>query len=1154
MRKQRLLSRTIVLALTISSLAWSQSFTAALRGTITDASGSSIPGAKVIATEAERNVPHQTVSDASGRYFLPALQPGKYNLTVEAAGFKKFSQQDFDLLVQQQATLDVKLEVGELTSTVTVEGSAPLLNTTIASLGQVIDNKYMVSLPNIGRDSLALAYLTPGVVGSAGGRGSTNTNFVANGSRNSTSDVMVDGVTVTTVEQNSGITDLKYKPSVDAVQEFKMQTNFFPAEYGQTGGAVVNVVTKSGTNEFHGTGFYFMRDDSFNANSWFANRSGAKRPDFRRDQFGGVIGGPVRKNRTFFFATYEQTKQSSPTSQTATFPTDLQRDGNFSQTFQSNGQLIQMYNPFSGSRNAAGNFVRQPFPGNIIPKSMTDPIALKALEFFPRQNQVTNAITNNNNWFVQDTNRSRSKQMDFKGDHNINDKMRLTGRYSFAPNNGDPANLFGAGNPAFTFNDGPTQTRTHSIVTDFTRTENASTVWTVRYGLIYSDFHRNAMADFDLTTLGFPQYMKANATYPVFPTIAPEGYTDIGTEGYVIMDRQEGTHQVSGSLSKFIGGHTIKAGGEVRFNFLDYLQPGYPSGQVAFSGQDTRSTNTGTSNLEGNGLASMLLGWARSGQFHIDPKAFTRSRYMGYYIQDDWKITRKLTLNLGLRYEFDVPRWETLNRQSYWDLDAKSPISVPGYDLRGVMKFVDNNNRSPFKGDYNNFSPRIGFAYALNSKTTMRGAWGLLYQLSRATVYGHTGAGFNVNSTPTYSLDSNETLFARLNNPYPQGMLLPPGNSKGDSTYLGLGVGTPVPTLNRNPEYYSWNYSIQRQVGSGVVEINYTGSRGAHLFYPFTSLSPLPLSVWYGPNAQYTRDQLNASVPNPFFGVITDPLAVNMNRSTIQRLRLLRPMTQYDGTSSGTAEPPVANSYYHALQMKYEKRFSKGLTFLGHYTWSKMIDDSSVTSGNVTWLGGTTSLQNPLNRRGEKSLSVHDIPNRLVLSGAYQLPFGRGRKFGNQVNRVLDGFIGGWEVSGFSIFQSGNPLQVTQNTSQLQNGGTQRPNLIGDPSTPGGVVDKLNAGYFNNAAFQQVPGDLFGSAARYINYRGPGIKTVDAALLKSIVTREGQRFEFRLEAVNATNTPIFSNPNTSYGNSAFGSITGTSIGARNVQLGFKYYF
>ena len=562
----------LVGAMMLATTAWSQSFTASIRGTVTDASAAAVPGAKVVLNETDRNVNHPTVSDAQGRYTVTALRPGNYSMTVEANGFRKHVQQKFQLLVQAQVTQDVQLQVGDVSSTVNVESAATLLNTTIASLGQVIDNKFMVTLPNIGRDSLALAYLTPGVVGSAGSRGSTNTNFVANGSRNSTSDVMVDGVTVTTVEQNSGITDLKYKPSVDSVQEFKMQTNFFPAEYGQTGGAVINMVTKSGTNEFHGTGFYFLRHNDFNANQWFANRGGSARPQFRRDQFGGVVGGPVKKNKTFFFAAYEQTKQNNPVSETATFPTALQRDGNFSETRQSNGQMIQMFDPFSAFRNPSNQVERQPFPGNVIPKGRMDPVALKSLAFFPLGNQTTNAVTNINNWFVQGVNLSKSRQMDFKGDHTINDKMRLSGRFSYAPNVGTPANLFGAGNPAYTFNNGPSGTKTKSIFTELTRTQNATTVWTVRYGLIYSDFYRNAMAPFDLTTLGFPEYMKKNATYPVFPTIAPEGYTDIGTEGWVIMDRQEGTHVVSGSVSKFVGGHTLKFGGEFKHNFLDYLQ------------------------------------------------------------------------------------------------------------------------------------------------------------------------------------------------------------------------------------------------------------------------------------------------------------------------------------------------------------------------------------------------------------------------------------------------------------------------------------------------------------------------------------------------------------------------------------------------------
>src|SRR6266849_7593380 len=353
--RQTLRLLLLCVALTIVNLGWSQSsYTAAVRGVITDNSGAAVPRAKVIFTEADRNFPHSAVADDAGRYALTALPPGKYTLTVEATGFKKYSETNIPLTVQQQATFDVALQVGEISTTVEVQGQAPLLNTTISTLGQVIENRYMLALPNIGRNSMSVLNLTAGVVGANGSINPTNTNFVANGARNSTSDVLVDGALVNVTEQNSGATDLKWSPSVDAVQEVKVQTNFFGAEYAQSGGAIVNMITKSGTNEFHGTGYYFLRDANLNANSWSANRAGSARPYYHRDQFGGVIGGPIKKNRTFFFGTYEYTHSKSPSTQSATFPTLDQRNGDFSKTFFSDGRLVTIYNPFDTYKDANG--------------------------------------------------------------------------------------------------------------------------------------------------------------------------------------------------------------------------------------------------------------------------------------------------------------------------------------------------------------------------------------------------------------------------------------------------------------------------------------------------------------------------------------------------------------------------------------------------------------------------------------------------------------------------------------------------------------------------------------------------------------------------------------------------------------------------------
>lgn len=1144
---RQVLSLAFATVLTLS--AYAQSFTASVRGTITDDTGAAVPAAKVVVTDADRGTIFRGEADGAGRYTVTALPPGNYILTIEASGFKKFSSGKFTVAVQQQATVDARLQVGDVNTTIEVEGSASLLNTTISNLGQVIDNQTILKLPNLARNSMSLTYLTPGVVGSGGRRGDSNTNFVANGSRNSTSDVLVDGVTVTTVEQNSGISDLKFSPSIDVVQEFKIQTNFFSAEFGQTGGAVVNMVTRSGTNDFHGTGYYFLRDAALNANDWFSNRAGRALPAFHRDQYGGVLGGPVIKNKTFFFGAYEYTKQESPTSAVISVPTQLQKAGDFSQTFNAQGQLMQLFNPFATVTAANGTITRQPIAGNIIPASQMDPVAVKALSFVPNPNQAGAAFTNTANWFGQGVNTSTAHQSTIKMDHNFNAAHRFSGRWSNSRGSGTNPNLFGEGNPAY-YTGGVNGTNTQSVVGDYTYVANPTTLFTFRYGWTYSDFFRNPFFDsFDPTSLGFASNIKTTATNLVFPRFRPDGFQEFGTEGYWIMDREEGVHHWSGAMSKTLGGHNLKAGGERRFNQLDYLQPGFPSGGYSFGRGVTCLDRFSCPGNQGNGLATMLLGWTTGSNYHIEPKAFSRSAYWGFYVQDDWKITRNLTINLGLRYDFDVPRWEVLDRYSYWDLNAQSSVRAQGYDTRGVIKFVDSNRRSPFDADMNNWQPRVGFAYAPNSKTSVRGGYGLFYTLSRATVFGRPGTGFTIDSPAIWTLDSNATLNARLANPFPNGILLPPGREQGDNTLLGFGASTILPSNNRNPEYHSWNLSIQRELPlKSVLEINYTGSRGTHLFMPITTLSPLHPTYW-----GLGRTALNATVANPFFGQIADSRSI-YSRSTVVQHRLLRPMPHFEGTGVGTAEPARGDSNYHALQVKWEKRYSAGLTFLGHYTWSKMIDNISHTSGNVNWLGGGTNIQNIWDLRGERALSAHDVAHRIVLTGAYELPMGRGRKFGTNMNRFVNWFVGGWDLSGMALFQSGMPLHVTQNGGNIWDG-TQRPNLIGDPSTTGRVQDRIN-NYFNNAAFSQPAVDVPGTAPRTLGYRGPGISTLDAALLKSVVVREGHRLEIRMEATNLTNTPMFGDPATAFGAVNFGQITGqrNGMGPRNMQFGLKYYF
>src|SRR5262245_35073442 len=475
----------LCMAISVSDVAVAHSSdTAAVRAGVTDASGGAIPGATVTVKESDRNVPHTVTTDTAGRYVVTALPPGEYTLSVELSGFKPYTHTNIPLAVQQQATFDVSLDVGRLTDSVEVRSQAPLLNTTISTLGQVIENRYMTALPNIGRNPLTLLNLTPGVNGAAGTITPTNTNFVANGTRNSTSDVLVDGAIVNTTEQNTGATDLKWTPSVDAVQEFKMQTNFFGAEYAQSGGAIINMVTKSGTNAFHGDGYDFLRDSNLNANSWAANRNGSAKPYYHRDQVGGIVGGPIRRNKTFFFATFEYTQSSSPSSATATVPTLEQRRGDFSQTFFSDGRPITIYNPFDTYADANGITKRRPFPGNVIPAAMLDPVVLRALQYYPKPNQDPNPITHVNNWFMQGIGQTFAKQYDLKAGHSVNNQLRVTARYSENRNNNAPPNLYALSDPALAAADpynGPSSTITRSATSNLTFVQNAATLWTFTY-------------------------------------------------------------------------------------------------------------------------------------------------------------------------------------------------------------------------------------------------------------------------------------------------------------------------------------------------------------------------------------------------------------------------------------------------------------------------------------------------------------------------------------------------------------------------------------------------------------------------------------------------------------------------------------------------
>jgi len=1165
------LKKVAALLLGVALLALAQSYTASIRGVVTDASQSAVPNAKVVITDADRNLQQETITDNAGRYVITALPPGRYTLTVEAAGFTRHARSAFALQVQQQATIDVELALGAVATVVNVEAGVPLLNTTSASLGRVVENKYILSLPLAGRAPLSLVGIAPGITPSnLNPGGQSNTNFTANGTRNSTVDVLLDGMSVTNVEQNSGITNLEYQPSVDVVQEFKVQTSFFGAEFGNTGGAIVNVVTKSGTNELHGSVYEFHRNSALNSNNWFSNRAGRAIPDFHRNVFGGTVGAPIRiprlyngTDKTFFFYDYEGSRTANAATRNVTVPTLLERQGDFTDTRASNGRLITIYNPLDTYRTASGNTLRRVFTGNQVPRSMFRPLAVRALATYPQPTSSGNPFTHTNNYFAQGVSQGRSNQMDSKIDHIISDKQRIMSRYSLNWGASIPAVLWGS--LADPFSNGNSNSRTQNFVFDFTRSHSPTTLITLRYGVLRQHAQTIPKSDgFDLTAFGLPSLYLTSGLRQ-HPLFSLEGYQETGQVGFGRIGRGDDVNSLTGSLTRIFGGHTLKTGAEARLMRLNYLQPGHPQGQFSFNRATTNEDPNRSDSLQGNAIASMLIGWPSGGQVSLDPWSASASQYYGFYAQDDWKATRRLTVNLGLRYDFDVPRTERYDRYSWYDFDAPSPIAgrvaasaCPACgDLRGQFRFVDENNRHPMDGDYNNIQPRFGLAFALDDRTAIRAGYGMFYTLSRATLKGHTGSGFTTTSNIEPSRDGGLTQYASLDNPYPDGLNIPPGRRDGASTFLGLGIGTESRS-NQNPLYQQWNFSFQRAVSAtSVVQVNYTGSRGTHLYFGggVTNQNRLDPSYW-----DQGRTRLNELVPNPFLGVVTNPLS-RLSARTVTRNTLLRPYPHHAGGVSGSARN-IGNSIYHAAQFLIEKRYSRGLTFGGHYTIAKMIDDSSFSDGNVGWLGGVTEVQNPYNLRLERAVSAQDIPQRVVLTVSYQLPIGSGKWIGARWNRGLNMLLGGWEVAGIMTFSSGFALNSGSQFREapLQSPtlweGAQRPNLVGDPRLPGSVKDRLGR-YLNEAAFSRPAPDTYGSAPRTLpNYRSPGIRNGDLSIFKNVAFTETRYIQLRLEAFNVTNTPTFATPHMTFGATNFGVIDtyAGGRGPRELQVAIKFYF
>ncbi len=1186
--------------------AFGQANVGAIVGNVSDSTGASISGAMVTLINPATNERQPTQTNTVGEYGFNLVRPATYNISVEYKGFRTVVRENVILQVAEKIRVDFILVPGALTQTVEVKGASPLLQPETSSIGSVIAEHTIIDLPLEGRNVYELVKLAPGTTPAfnygGGERASVTSNFALsggpgiglneisiNGGRNLTNDFLLDDVPNTTMGYNG----VAVVPPVDAVQEFNVLTNAMSARYGRTGGGLITAVTKSGTNDLHGTGWEFLRNDNLDANDFFANQSGASLQEFKQNQFGATAGGPIIRNKTFFFGSYEGFRQTTGGQLFLTVPTDLQKKGDFSQTYTTDpntGQLVlaKLYDPFTTRPSGSGGFVRDQFMGcdpvnnpqpNVICPARFDAVGANLMQFFPEPNLPGEPLTHANNFVSQAGSTQLQDSFLIRIDHNISQSQRFFGRFSWDRQHLNPASVLG--NIA-DFNANPFLNRHRGLTLSWTDTITPTTVLNVRYGLVRERQLNNSHSfGFDITQLGFPTSLKQQFEAPVFPRFDISGFTSLGTQFFTLVDRANTTQSLAANLSKVIGRHSIEVGTDLRLIQGALFQAGWPSGQFFFDAGFTNGPDPLAGENNGNGLASLLLGTISNGAnfASYDPHWFFTNRYYSFYVQDDIKVSRKLTLNLGLRYDYESPLSDRHNQLSFIDFKSQIPLTITPVDVsagldpglasslgigqRPILPFIGGGAGFPGVNGIGsgvslpqrkNFGPRIGLAYSIDAKTVIRTAYGIIYPGSTADNSGNfpTIQGFNPITTSVLAPDGLTPVNLPdhsflLSNPYPAGLRQVDGSSKGLLTSIG-NSDTGFLRNDKHAYYQQWNFGIQRELpGNMLVEAAYVGAHSVHLQdYAGVSYDALPDKYLALGNSLFD------SLPNPFFGVVPANSALG-GSNTISRSQLLLPYPEFTGVTGQAGHR--TSSTYNGLQLKTQKRMSRGISLLGSYTFSKTLDDDSATDGSV--INGTpfvTGHQDLNNLRADHSLSANDRSQVLTISSIYELPFGRGKPFGaGATNPAIRHLISGWEVNSILSFATGFPLGMFCGYCTFP---ANRPNLAGNPDAgkKGSNESRLND-WLPSAAFAPNLPFQFGNVSRTLPHtRGPGQANTDFSLIKD--TRIGERYniQFRSEFFNFLNRPQFGQPNTTAGSITFGQITSQVNLPRQIQFGLKLYW
>ncbi|MEN6533766.1 MAG: carboxypeptidase-like regulatory domain-containing protein [Bryobacteraceae bacterium] len=1137
--------RIAVLMLLVSAALIGQEFRATIVGRVTDASGAVITGARVVVTNTETNTKTSTSTTGTGDYVVPALQPGLYRIAVQHPGFKAYVRDGILLQVQDRPTIDVKLNPGDIATSVTVTAEVPLLETTTASRGEVVSQREVADMPLNGRNVFTLATLTAGVTFTE--RGASN-SFIRttgmdamsamsiSGGEARNNETVLDGVPIA-----GGNGTIQYVPSVEATQEFKVQTNSFDAELGRFTGGVINATTKSGTNRVHGVAYEFMRNSVFNARDTFAT----DKPQFGYNLFGGSLGGPVYipklyngKNRTFFFMNYEGSREGVPRSANYSVPTANQRAGDFSDTYTrlSNGQAapLLIYDP--DTLHLEGKVsVRDPFPGNRIPTERLNPVAASTMKFYPLPNTQGDSITAANNWRMAYKDGVRDDGAVVRLDHRLNDRHQIFGRYSYrysfvGMNNVNPMNfLLG------TINERPS----HGVSIDDTYMISPTTVLNIRAGFSrLSQFNPSNSFGFDSTTLGFVPEFVNNLDVKAFPVFNISGYQTLGRVPLNLNAHE--TYSLRGGVTKITRGHSLRIGAEARVLRSNINSPATDAGgSFTFNNAFTRGPNaTKASTTSGSSLASLLLGVAASGSVSKTAGDAGQVPYYGFYVQDDWRLTPSVTLNVGLRYEFEglnTERHDRYNRGFDFSVDspiaaaaraayANSPISdisADQFQVKGGLGFAGINgaSRGVTDRDFNNIAPRIGISWKPFSRTVFRGGYGIFY--GATSQLSELKQGFTQSTPFVASLNEGLAPQDRLTNPFPNGILSPAGSSLGLMTYVGQSAS--FVDLNRqNPSAHQFQFGVQHELRGGVlVEATYAGN----------ITHALPVSVALNDYPKKYRDQayqeylatgsnpLQTSVANPFYGLVS---VGNLTGKTTSRGQLLRPYPQFTGLTN--VNRSIGSSRYDSFQLKVTKRMSKGLSFRASYTSSKTLLRNRYLNAQDTDLA--------------KELASYDIPQRLVISGTWALPFGTKGSMSHGAAGFAGQLIKGWQLNVIYMANGGIPLAITGAESV-------------------GRSAKLDSSersiwrWFDTSAFRLRETLEYVRTARLPDVRSHGRNNFNTSLFRTIPVAERVKLQIRAESFNTFNRPEYEVPDMTFGGPAFGTVSTSNIFARQLQLGAR---